>query len=189
MITVIFPVTWLWRYCNTRSGWSMGRCYWHRIPSFPLLLHWKYTLCSYISAENDEKNEITEYATFYHYTTAVSAVQIGHSQKIRQSEDKNHDAINGPGTYLTQLSPSHSKHEVAKNNYDTNSKVWKSNIAQGKTDACIELVLPKNEVEDCSSKLKRDVHLYHGSIDLTKVKCQRSLIKTGDTTYIALPQV
>ena len=139
-----------------------------------------------MSAENDEENENTDNAKYYHYTDIPSAVRIGFSQKIRQSEDKHGDAIMGSGTYLTQLGPSNSKLEVAKNNYDTNPQFYERKIQQGKTDACIEVVLPKNEVEVYSGKSQRDVHRYPGSIDLTKVKNKKSWIKTGETTCVPL---
>ena len=134
--------------------------------------------------ENPGENENTDYNKYYHYTDRQSAIGILESRVIRQSEDTHNDAVMGKGIYFTQLDPSTSKHEVAKNNYDDNEINWKSKIEDGKTDAVIEVKFRKDEVQDYSSELKRDVHVHRGNILLEEVKDPKIHFKTGDKTYL-----
>jgi hypothetical protein len=111
------------------------------------------------------------------------------SGEIRQSEVKHGDAVMGNGTYLTQLDPSISKQEVAKNNYDGDTNYWKSQIKADKTEAVIEVKFRKDEVQNYSSELQRDVHVHPGSISMEKVKDPMLHIKTGDKTYITATEI
>ena len=173
-------VLWFWRHCNIRSGWCyvercycvrvvyVGRCYWHRILSVPLLLYWKHTLCSYISAEN----------TYYHYTNGESASKILKGWHIQQSESKYGDAPVGDGTYLTKYGPSTPRTVVAKNNWP---RYWEHQIRNGKTDIAFEMSLPN--VKNYSHLVNRDVYLYPAHINLLEVQGLKVHSKTGDTTY------
>ena len=108
--------------------------------------------------------------------------------QILSSQVINGDAVMGTGTYLTKLGPSYPRHVVAKNNYDGFTMQWQSKIQAGKTDACFEMKLPKDKVQDHSSELTRDVYLYPGNINLSEFKDLKVHIKTGDTIYITIGQ-
>lgn len=108
--------------------------------------------------------------TYYHHTDKASAKQILESGKILKSEEKYGDAVGGDGTYLTKLGPSHSKHTIAKNNYDgTTARFYEDKVNSGKTDVAIEFKMAKGTVHDHSKDLKRDVHRYPDNVDLKKV--------------------
>lgn len=157
--------------CYWVSMVYVGRCYWHRILSVPLLLYWKHTLCSYISAEN----------TYYHYTNGESASKILKGWHIQQSESKYGDAPVGDGAYLTKYGPSTPRTVVAKNNWP---RYWEHQIRNGKTDIAFEMSLPN--VKNYSHLVNRDVYLYPAHINLLEVQGLKVHSKTGDTTYNTL---
>ena len=165
---------WLWRYCNTGSWWwYMGRCYWPRILSFPLLLHWKHSLCSYISAECNK---------YYHHTDEDSARQILDARKIIPSEKINGDAVVGNGVYLNQLGPSNSRSVVAKHNFDGSTTQYKNKIQDGKVDVAIEMQLPNDKVQDrffewIETECPSSPWIYHA------IRCSRSRGTRQDKWY------
>lgn len=159
-------LSWLGRYCNTRSGW----CYWPRIHTFPLLLYWKHTLCSFISGGYD---------TYYHYTDLISASRILLSKKILPSQNMHGDAVMGEGAYLTKFDPSYSRSLAAKNNYGYS--LGESKLQDGSTNVCFEMKLPKYRVRDGLVQLKRNIHLHREIINLSEVKGLKVYFFTSDT--------
>jgi len=58
---------------------------------------------------------------YYHYTDPESGLSIINSRVIKKSTKKakrRDDARYGEGVYLTKMSPSASRYEIAFNNYD-----------------------------------------------------------------------
>lgn len=108
---------------------------------------------------------------FYHYTSKEGKDAILDSGVIRPSKRRGHrdDAVFGDGVYGTLMDPENfSKTQLARNNYDSHTGVWRNLLKVGKVDFAFKLFLPKNRVEEVE-ETDRNIMIHHGNIYLDNV--------------------
>lgn len=120
--------------------------------------------------------------SLYHYTTKAGKDAILESKKIKKSKAPvggGDDARYGSGVYLTSLPPSTPKHDLAWNNYDTNTRLVKIMIGRGKADFVFQFDsedLPG--VEKVGDNTDRDIWLFRDAdIDLDMIQYSYSEVK------------
>ena len=81
---------------------------------------------------------------FYHYTNGPGLDGILKEGRLGVSDPKKGDAVEGRGTYGTNLAPSTRPKAIAENNWDSG---WKTAMEHGKLDHYIRCEIPKDELK------------------------------------------
>ncbi|CAE7281587.1 nek2 [Symbiodinium sp. CCMP2592] len=105
---------------------------------------------------------------FYHYTNGPGLDGILKEGRLGVSDPKRGDAVEGRGTYGTNLVPSTRPKAIAENNWDSG---WKTAMEHGKMDHYIRCEIPKEELKDRPGHGQRKdgrIFVHREGIDLRK---------------------